>query len=86
MGICALRTSIGNALCSMGDLAIRSENHERHVRRLEQERDAMEAKYEVCIAWHFACVQKLNSPQEAVKEYKASQAELDALVQNLESL
>lgn len=34
-------------LCSTKDLAIRVENHERHVHRLEQERDAMEAKYEV---------------------------------------
>ena len=38
------------------------------------------------IAWQFACVREPNSLQEAVKKYKASQAELDALVQNLESL
>jgi hypothetical protein len=37
-----------DALCSTKDLVIRFENLERQARRLEQERDAMEAKYEVC--------------------------------------
>jgi len=36
-----------DVLYSIKDLVIRAEHHERQVRRLEQERDAMEAKYEV---------------------------------------
>jgi hypothetical protein len=35
-------------LCSAKDLVIQAEYHERQMRRLEHERDAMEAKYEVC--------------------------------------
>jgi len=35
-------------LCRNKDLVIHAEHHERQIRRLEQERDAMEAKYEVC--------------------------------------
>jgi len=38
------------------------------------------------IAWKLACVLEPDSLQEAVKKHKASQAELDALVQTLESL
>ena len=37
-----------DVLCSNKDLIIKAEQFERQVRRLEQERDAMEAKYEVC--------------------------------------
>jgi hypothetical protein len=72
-------------LCSNKDLIIRAEHHERQLLRLEQERDAMETKYEVRRP-HIACDREPNFPQEAVKKLKASQAELDAIVQSLESL
>ena len=43
-----LHADLIEVLYSVKDLAIQAENRERQVHRLEQERDAMEAKYEVC--------------------------------------
>jgi len=64
-----IRKSSKDSETNNKDLIIKAEHHERQIRRLEQERDAMEAKYE-----------------DAVKKYKASQAELDNLVQSLDAL
>lgn len=69
------------------ELDTKAEHYERQIHRLEQERDEMEKKYEVR---HFSYIMKLGRlptfRQEAVKKYQASQAELDALVRNLDSL
>lgn len=72
---------------------VKAEHFERHVQRLEQERDQWEKKYEVrpCFynLWtgHRAWMNSLTILlQEMQEKYKKSQAELDELVQNMEGL
>jgi len=69
------------------ELDTKAEHYERQIHRLEQERDEMEKKYEVRNSRTYDEPDRpLTFQQEAVKKYQASQAELDALVRNLDSL
>jgi hypothetical protein len=54
---------------------VKAEHFERQVQRLEQERDAWEKKYEVCLPWSpFLCMLLMSSPlQLAGGTGKASQ-------------
>jgi tropomyosin len=81
------RRSLTPSFRRIRELDTKAEHYERQIHRLEQERDEMEKKYEVR---HSSYVNEPDRPltfqQDAVKKYQTSQAELDALVRNLDSL
>ena len=67
---------------------VKAEQYERHVQRLEQERDQWEARYEVCVLFvlRHASHPTTASSQEMLAKYQASQKELNELVASMESI
>ncbi|KAB5594931.1 hypothetical protein CTheo_1564 [Ceratobasidium theobromae] len=65
---------------------VKAEHFERHLQKVEQERDSWEKKYEVCCSAHLTDRNRSLSQKEAMEKYKKSQKELDELAMGLENL